>query len=220
MAWRREDYGYAAATIAAVAFVAYIIAGTFGLVPSPLGHGRTDGLPQAEVAALAITNTASRTTLPSAGVAPAPAPVHLVARSDTPAALGPPSVFIDTKSGTTVKLIDKATVVGRALAPAGLKNVVVTFASSNGGPTTAFASSRCTNATTCTWSVAIPAVVGTYNVTATVTDAKGRTASSKAITLTVVNTGNAVGGVLGALTGSAPAAIGNVANTLLGALHL
>jgi hypothetical protein len=34
--WRREDYGYAAATVAAAALVAFLVAGNFGLVPSPI----------------------------------------------------------------------------------------------------------------------------------------------------------------------------------------
>lgn len=229
MTWRREDYGYAAATVAAVVFVAYLIAGNFGLVPSPLGHGQTDGLPQAQVAAIAVSNSTSGTTLPVPAVAAAPVPVHRVARSDKPAAFGPPSVVIDTKSGSSVTLAQKAPVVGRVLASAGVKDVLVRFIS-NSGVTTALASTQCTNGLKCSWSVAIPGTIGTYHIMATAEDRAGRTASSNTITLTVVNTGNVVGGVVqgvgsavsgvGTVVGNAPTLLGNVVNNLVGLLHL
>jgi hypothetical protein len=230
MTWRREDYGYAAATLAAVLFVAYLIAGNFGLVPSPLGLGRTDGLPQAEVAALALANPAGQRGLPVPAVAP---PVKHVARSDQSGTLpAAPSVVIDTKSGTQVTLTDKATVVGRTLAPAGVRNVKVSFMPSSGTPTTVLAFGKCTDTSVraCRWDAPVPALVGTYKVTAVVTDKAGRTTKSNSITVTVVNAGNVVSGAgqtvgntvtgLTKVVGNAPQLLGNIVNNLVGALHL
>jgi hypothetical protein len=230
MTWRREDYGYAAATLAAVLLVAYLIAGNFGLVPSPLRRGRAGGLPQADVAALIVTNPAGQRPLPVPGVAPAPLPREV--RSDKPDAFAAPSVVIDTKSGTQVTLAEKASVLGRTLAPAGVRNVKVTFMPSSGTPTTVLAFGKCTDSSyrACNWDVSVPALVGTYKVSAVVTDKTGRTAKSNTITISVVNAGTVVSGVgqtvdntVTGLTNTvqnAPELLGNLVNNLIGSLHL
>jgi len=229
MAWRREDYGYAAAAVAAVAFLAYLIAGNFGLVPNPFGLGRADALPQAEVAGLVIANPAR--TLPPVSVAPKPVPAGPRSqRGDKTPPLAGPTVRIDTKSGTTVQVVQKATVLGRVLAPAGVRQVVVQFSSPSAGVATAVATTHCASATNCSWSVAVPNTLGTFRVIAVATDKLGRTALSNQITLTVVNPGNVVGSVvqgvnntvsgLGTVVQNAPATLTNTINNLLGALHL
>jgi len=231
MAWRREDYGYAAAAIAAVAFLAYLIAGNFGLVPSPLGQGHAEALPQAEVAGLVIANPAAR-PLPAVAVAPKPAPSGpQVGRGDkAAAALAPPTVRIDTRSGTTVQIAQKATILGRVLASAGVRQVVVQFSSTSDGSASALATTQCASATNCAWSVAVPNTLGTYKVVAVATDKAGRIALSNTITITVVNPGNVVGGVvdgvgstvqgLGSAVQNAQTTLANTVNNLLGALHL
>jgi hypothetical protein len=229
MAWRREDYGYAAATLAAVVFLAYLIAGNFGLVPSPLGGGGSGGLPDAQVAALAA-NEIARSSLPSPLVAPTSFLPSKASVTKKTVPLGPPSVHIDTKSGTSVSLASKATVVGRVLAPAGVREVVVRFAASNGTVSTSVASTRCATSTNCAWSVAVPATLGTFNVTAIAADRAGRTAPSNQITINVVNPGNVVGGVVqgvgnavggvGKVVQSVPGALTGVLDNLIGLLHL
>ncbi len=220
MTWRREDYGYAAAALAAVLFVAYLIAGNFGLVPSPLGRGRAEGLPQADIAALAASERTPR-SLPLVDVAPA-APVivpvkHVAAR---PAA---PTIHIDTVSGTTVKVTQKSTVAGHVTAPAGLRLVAVRFTPNTGPASTAAVKPGCgTAARPCAWSVPVPAALGSYRVTAAVEDALGRTALSNTINVTVIDTGGVVGGVVHGLqttVSNVPTLISRVPSTLTGTLN-
>jgi len=229
MTWRREDYGYAVATLAAVAFVAYLIAGNFGLVPSPLGRGRTDGLPQTEVAALAFSNLDGR-TLPTPSIAPVPAPIHREGREDRSPLPAKPTIEINTKSGTQVTLAQKATVIGRIFAPAGYRAVIVSFKQTTGNPADVVASPSCYEPGKCTWSVPVPTTLGTYQVRAGIVDKLGRAAMSNTITITVVNAGNVVGGVVngvgntvngvGTLLTNAPNTLTGAVNNLLGLLHL
>jgi hypothetical protein len=228
MTWRREDYGYAAATIAAVLLVAYLIAGNFGLVPSPLGRGRADGPPQTDVAALAVASRGPVASLPVVAVAPTGRGPRVPRVDVTPLPDGP-SVHIDTLSGTTVHVADQATVGGHIVAPADVKQVVVHFVSA-AGSATSVASTKCTDPTMCAWSVAVPNTLGTYRVTAIGSDVLGRSASSNTITLTVVNPGNVVGGVVNGVTTTVkavptlvqelPGALTGALRNLLGALHL
>jgi hypothetical protein len=228
MTWRREDYGYAAATLAAVLFVAYLIAGNFGLVPSPLGRNHADGLPQADVAALALATIRPVGPLPGVAIAPTGTGPQIPRGDETPLPAGP-SVHIDTLSGSTVHLTDKATVGGHILAPADVKQVVVHFVSSSGNATSV-ASNNCTDPTMCAWSVAVPNTLGTYRVTAVGSDVLGRSASSNTITLTVVNPGNVIGSVSHGVTTTVqdgatlvqkvPSALTGALRDLLSALHL
>jgi len=228
MTWRREDYGYAAAALAAVAFLAYVVAGNFGLVPSPLGRGHAEALPQAEVAGLVISNPATARPLPIVDVAPptsAPtSPTTAPSASRTP--LAAPSVYIDTPSGTKVGVMSNQTVVGRVAAPAGLTQVRVQYSSMSSGVTTAVATTHCASATNCTWSAPVPQTAGSFKVIALGTDKTGRTALSNTITITVVNPPNVLGGVpgVGSSGGGSPVSgaastLGEAVNSLLGALH-
>ena len=77
---------------------------------------------------------------------------------------------------------------------------------------------------------AIPNTLGTFKVIAVATDNAGKSALSNSITLTVVNPGNVVGGVVqgvgttvqgvGTVVQNLPSTLSNTVNNLLGALHL
>src|SRR4051812_36006183 len=111
MKWRREDYGYAAVTIGAVVLVGYVIAGNFGLVPSPLAAGRNSALPQPDVAVLTVARSAPNSTLPAPRIAAAPTqgPTTHTPKAPHPS-FGMPKVAISTASGTQVGTTDKGKV--------------------------------------------------------------------------------------------------------------
>jgi hypothetical protein len=227
MTWRREDYGYAAATLAAVVFLAYLIAGNFGIVPSPLSIGRGDELPEAEIAVLASSQTLTR-PVPVAQIAPAPAPK--APKDATPTAKplpAPPTVAISTKSGTQVSVQNPGSINGTATGPAGVLKVEVSFAPSSGDPATVLSTLTCNAGKhACGWVAKIPSLAGGFRVTATVTDIFGRTSTSKPIDIMVLNPGNVIGGVtstVDTVVQNAPQTIeqlAGVVNNLVGLLGL
>ncbi len=204
MTWRREDYGYAAATVAAVVFLAYLIAGNFGIVPSPLQIGRSDELPEPDVAVLAVAASNPK-PIPIVPIAPAPKDNRKgrqdANRKPTPVYARPTATIL-TKSGTKVSLTDPGAINGTANAPAGIVKVVVSFLPSSGAaPIDVIAALKCDAARhACSWVVPIPSLAGVFTVRATVTDTLGRNSASKPIDITVLNTGTVVGGVTNTLT--------------------
>jgi hypothetical protein len=227
MNWRREDYGYAAVTVAALAFVAYLIAGNFGLVPSPLSGARADALPQPDVATLTTVTQAQSTgqPLPVPAVAPAPNRSTRPVKNRRPT-FAAPSVAISTKSGTTVSVMGPQLVAGTASTPAGARAVAVTFVPSAGSPTKVNASLGCNSSRTkCNWTARVPDAAGNYTVTATVSDRPGKLGRSGSITITVVNPGGVIGGVTKQATGTAQdtgrgAGVVDAVNNLFGSFHL
>jgi len=211
MTWRREDTAYAAAAIAAAALVVYFVIGNFGLVPSPLGGGRTAFGNAIAVPHLATTGAVgTATSRPRAATAVPPVPTP---GGPSPAALPtrpavdrtPPTARITTASGTQLSVTSPSTIDGTASdTGSGVRSVTVTFTPSAGGPaTTTPAHVVCTNASdrSCRWSAKVPAVAGQYGVSATAVDRQGNASRSSSISITVVNGGTVVGTVTDLVNG-------------------
>lgn len=190
--WRREDSVYAVASAAALALIAFLVAGTFGLVASPFG-------PAPSSAELAVpVRTAPAPT--AAGETPGPSPVAAPAPS-TPAAatasagdVTPPRADIASAGGTEVTLLNDATITGTAAdAASGVSEVVVSF-TGGGEPSTVAAELSCRDATrrSCSWSADVPSAVGSYEVRATALDRSGNAGQSEPVRITVVDLGGAV----------------------------
>lgn len=193
--WRREDTGYAAATIVVVAFVGYLLAANFGLVPSPLAP-LLDGAPPAAASVAAPRGVSTTTDLRQPP--PAPAVDHPVATLP-PAAGGitdtaEPAVSTTTSDGTAFGVTEPAIVEGTAAdTGSGVDQVRVTFQSSSGSKVVQ-AAVACSGAPrrTCTWRAEVPAILASYTVTAEATDAAGNRGKAEPIDITVVNTGETV----------------------------
>lgn len=217
MDWRREDTGYAAATVAVVAFVGYLLAANFGLVPSPLAP-LLDGAPPAAAAVAAPTDVRITTELPEPPPAPA---VDRPSATLPPATAGitdtaEPAVSTTTQDGTTFGVTDPAIVEGTADdAGSGIDEVLVAFLTSSGTQVVP-ADLACSGSgrRTCTWTAEVPAVVASYTVTAQAVDATGNRAKARPIDITVVNTGGAVQQV-GETVGRVPSALVGAVDGLL-----
>ncbi len=222
--WRREDMGYAAAAAGAVAFLAYLVFGNFGLVPSPLATAATDD--QVLVATQAVqsiqdsfdedvSTPVQRPVDPAPQTDPVPVPPKPPAARDDVA----PVASIATASGTKVTLTEAASVEGTATdGGSGVDTIKVTFTPQSGSPQTVPATLDCSGSgSSCTWAADIPSVVGQYTVTATVTDREGNTGKSDPIDVTVVNVGSTVENITEPVR-EAPSTIGNIVGGLLGGL--
>lgn len=195
MTWRREDTGYAVATLATLALVGYLLAANFGLVPSPLSLALGGGTPAAAAvepvgsASVGVFLPQGTTASPSGTATPngsAPPPSSSDRRR--------PNVVITTSDGTQFSGAEPATVDGRATdTGSGVARVVVTF-SSDAGSQTVTAKMKCSDGSrrSCTWSARVPGPVGTYSVSATATDGAGNRAKARHITITVVNAGGTI----------------------------
>lgn len=218
MDWRREDTGYAAATVVVVAFVGYLLAANFGLVPSPLAP-LLDGAPPAAASVAAPPDVSVSTELP----APPPASPAVDRPSATlpPASAGitdtaEPAVSTTTQDGTVFGIAEPATVEGRASdASSGVDEVLVTFLSSAGSQVVP-ADVTCSGPgrRTCTWTAEVPSVLASYSVSAQAVDAAGNSAKTKPIDVTVVNTGRTVD-QLGETAGRGPNALVGAVDGLL-----
>jgi hypothetical protein len=192
--WRREDWGYAAATLVAASFVAYLVAGNFGLVGTPFG--RLDAGASPVTPAIAFGR---RTPSTAVGVA-SPTPSSI----GTPVATGRPQPSVDRSSpsaditspgGTVVSVTQASKVTGTAQDEgSGVDKVTVTFDRGSGDSTTLPASLSCSDAsrTSCTWSVDVPDLAGDYDVVAHAIDRSGNTTATEAKHVTVVNAGGTV----------------------------
>lgn len=193
MDWRREDWAYAAVTLVAAAVVGFLIAGNFGLVPSPFVPPTSAGPPAAMSGSLA--SRARPSTSARAAQAPAPAPVSQTPPSPAGGDNTAPSAELTTPSGTVISATQGSRVSGVAAdADSGVDRVLVTFTPSSGEPVTVPATVRCgqSSRTNCTWTAEVPGLIDTYEVAAQVTDRSGNVASTERRSITVVNLGSAV----------------------------
>jgi hypothetical protein len=224
--WQREDAAYAAAAIAAAAVVVYFTIANFGLLPSPLAPGRlatgqSIGVPslQALGAPAGPAQQPPVSAVPQFPTASRPLPAAPPTRPAAEAAdRTPPRGTITTADGTQLTLTEPASVNGTASdAGTGVLSVTVTFAPTSGAaPTVAAARASCGDITrhACTWSADVPAVIGQYNVTATVTDRASHVSRAGPIVITVVNGGSAVKTVTDVVGGLVPGVTGVVGGLL------
>jgi hypothetical protein len=79
-------------------------------------------------------------------------------------------------------------------AESGVQRVVVTFAPAEGEPIVVPATVTCDDAerTSCRWSAPVPGLIGSYAVTANVTDRSGNATRTGPTNMTVVNAGETV----------------------------
>ena len=222
--WRREDTGYAVAAAAALAFLIYLLAANFGLVPSPLAPlqaSRSNVTIQSPALVdIPLIPKAAATVRTAVGHAIKPVTQHVI--GDTTA----PIVSILTKTGTQVSLAEPGLVQGVATdAGSGLDKVVVAFV--NGSQKTLVAASTtCGSGATkqCTWTAPVPGAIGGYSIVAQAVDKAGNIKQSAPIDLTVVNTGSTVKqvtDVVGRVPTVLDKTVGGVVNTvgaLLGGL--
>ena len=193
MDWRREDWAYAVVTIVAAALVGFLIAGNFGLVPSPFVPPTSARAPAAVTGSITSRERNSPTNIGTQLPVPGP-----TSRMPTPSASGDttaPTGELSTPSGTVVSATQGSRVSGVAADDAsGIDRVMVTFTSSSGDPVTVPATVTCgqPSRTNCTWTAEVPGLLDTYEVVAQVTDRSGNIASTERRTITVVNLGSAV----------------------------
>jgi hypothetical protein len=216
MDWRHEDYGYATAAVAAVAFLVYLVVGNFGLVPTPLAPARAAAGPPAGIAPLPAPATGSVGSLVP-GIAPMPPVVPTISRPVPvlPTDIVPPEVAITTNSGASIALGQPAVVAGVVTdAASNVEEVLVTFTQPSGRTSTAVAEISCDDENQCSWTAKIPALIGAYSVVAEATDGAGNVGHSESIDVAVLNTGNTVQQV-GNVVSNVPSLLENVVGQLL-----
>lgn len=176
----------------AVLVVGYLLAGNFGLVPSPLTPNAGGGFAPEGVPVLAAEQTpgdGGATPGPGGGggggggtvpVLPTPPP----ASPDTT----PPSVSIDAEDGETRTVGDASTVMGSASdTGTGVSIVRVSF-DDGSGPLVVDAGLRCSlDRRSCEWSADPPMMIGTYEITAMAVDAVGNSATAGPVTIIFVD---------------------------------
>lgn len=193
MDWRREDWGYAAATLVAAAFVCYLVAGNFGLVRTPFGPSIADG--SASVPILAARER--RLDSPPVPGSPAitPAPTDPATHSPTAGDEAPPTAVITAGTGTSVSATQGSQVAGTASdAGSGIDKVAVTFTPQTGDPVMVPATVSCRDASkrNCTWTADVPGLAGSYEATARAADRSGNRSTSEPKTVTVLNLGSLI----------------------------
>ncbi|MGH2758504.1 MAG: hypothetical protein ACRDKJ_02965 [Actinomycetota bacterium] len=216
MDWRREDWAYAGGTFVAAALVAYLVAGNFGLVRIPFAPPDIDGTP-VRVPALAASST--DTSLPG------PIEVTTFAPTEKPSGAATqltdvtaPTAAIESAGGATISVTKGSTVEGHAVdLGSGIGDVVAIFNTASGGSMRVPATLECPNADrlACSWSAPVPDVVGSYTVTAEVTDREGNIGLAEAKDVTVVNLGKVVEDLTGGLAQTLTA-VGGLLGGLLG----
>jgi hypothetical protein len=193
--WRREDSGYAAATLVAGAVVAFFVAGNFGLVPSPLAPAAPVRRPPVRVAALSSTPGATRST-PRSTLVPVASTGPPTSTSPASVDRQPPSVAFTTADGETITgVTEGATVQGTASdSGSGVRAVDVTFEPSTGGASEVSAELECTDVShrSCSWSARVPGAAGNYTVRAKATDRDGNASTAGPIGISVVNPGGPI----------------------------
>lgn len=212
--WRREDTGYAAATIFAAALVGFLVAGTFGLVASPFGSAEIEPSPQVQTLAVRSTRTVDATSVPTS----APVATRSVTPVAPPADSAGPSTEFTSAGGTSVSVAERSTVSGLARdLDSGIHQVLVAFDPEQGDTTTVPADITCDDAarTRCTWSADVPPLVGDYTVNAHAIDRAGNVGDGASQQITVVNLGGPVQDLLGGV-GGLVGGLGAAVTTLLG----
>ncbi|MEX2392936.1 MAG: Ig-like domain repeat protein [Actinomycetota bacterium] len=216
--WRREDYGYGAAALAAAAFLLYLVFGNFGLLPSPIAGASPEVGTYAigSVDAISGVDAAPITRVPDVSPTVPAAPPPPVADRTAP------KVGITTESGTKISVAEPAVVEGFATdAASGIEAVSVTFETDT--DSTKIRAKLDCNARnlSCTWTASVPAIVGEFTVTASAADGAGNKVRSDAITITVVNPSGPVGEVVGGVgqtVSNVPSTISQVVGGLIGLL--
>lgn len=215
MRLRREDKIYAAATAVAGGVVVFLTIGNFGLVPSPFAAPASETLRPVVVPAfqaLSVTRndaggSASRAPVPVIPALPqAPGPISPPAPNPDTVA---PAVTIGTPDGAVVSLSGDAIQGVASDDRSGVAKVSVTFTPAIGEPTVVTADLACTAGLNCTWSVAPPAAVGRYDVTAEGTDMAGNTATDGPRSVTVVEA-EPEGGLVGSTVDTVVGLVGGL----------
>jgi hypothetical protein len=217
MEWRRQDVAYAVATAACCALLGYLVAGNFGLVPSPIG-GRPDR-------SFPIVRVAAAPEVTGAGVAVAPEPDPVLSslvlprgadeitppsRPRLPAAIDttPPTSAFSTPDGSV--LVEEPVTGTVRDTDSNIARVRVTFALAGTASQERDATLSCgDDARSCSWSVRAPLAAGTYTVSVQASDAAGNAESPGPgpISVTVVDAG---------LTQSEPTGEPGLVETLVG----
>jgi hypothetical protein len=220
--WHREDSGYLAAAVAAVAVVAYFVFGNFGLLPTPFAAPAADaGVIAAVEPVLAVPQS------DDFDVAPVDAPV-VADRADAPRDEAPPqpvddvapALTVATQPGANFGIATPALVEGTVSdAASGVEDVVVEFLAANDITQTVTATVTCEGEARdkCDWAAEVPGAVGTYTVSVTATDQAGNETASEPFDITVVNTGGAVKQVTETVD-RIPSALATVVDGVLGLL--
>lgn len=221
MDWRREDSGYLAATAGIVGFVAYLIAANFGLVPSPLAP-LADGAAPVVAAIQAPPDVSTAVSVPTAPPGPdvvRPSASHPPAIAEVADTVRP-AVRVSTPEGTKLGLTASPVVEGVAAdVGSGVEKVIVTFTTADGKQTVPADVTCDAKRDRCTWTAKVPAVLASYEITATAYDRAGNLMKSSPVDMSVVNTGGAVED-LGTTLGRAPGAVVGVVGKLLDAVGL
>ncbi len=192
MDWRREDSAYASATVVAAAVVGFLIAGNFGLVPSPFVPPTSAGAP---AAAQSLAPRARTSVGTPATEAPGSAPGTQSPATPSSGDRTPPAAELTTAAGTVVSATQGSRVSGVATDDdSGVDRVLVTFTPSTGDDVTVPATVTCNgpSRTNCTWTAEVPGLIDTYEVSAQATDRSGNVATTDPRSITVVNLGGAV----------------------------
>lgn len=212
MTWRREDTGYLAATAGAVAFLAYLIAGNFGLVPSPFSPSSL-GEPPVVLAAEAIAQAPADDVVVGPATPPAPAERSSVpAAPPAPADTTAPDLTISTASGASVAVASGAYVEGQVRdIGSGVRRVTATFTRASGEATEVQALLTCDGGDNkaCGWRADVPDPIGSYSVLVQASDNAGNVSEAGPIEITVVNTGNTVGQITDTVTRT-PSVVGKL----------
>lgn len=212
--WRREDWGYAGATMVAAVLIGYIVAGNFGLVRSPFSPAQIDGS-SVEIPRLAASSQQAQDGIPADPTSTGGGTPSVPAPTAPTRDLVPPTAHIDTPGGTSLSLTQGAEVSGSAADEgSGVDRVVVHFEPTVGTPTTVAAVVTCDGRArrSCTWTASVPDAAGSYTISARVTDIAGNAGMSGSKEITVVN----VGGILEDLTDGLTGTLDGVGRALLG----
>lgn len=203
MEWTREDVRYAAATAAAVALVAILAAGNFGLFPSPLpGVDRQPvddvtvpvvaaGRPAAGGQPSGQTDDVDEAANVLGGVIPPAPPGPGSAPAPSPGDETPPVSTFTTSDGAVLVNPDEAPVTGTVSDEgSGVASVEVTFDGVSTHTRTVEPSCDGAARRSCIWEADPPAAAGTYEVSVRSTDRAGNLEDPgpEPITVTIVTT--------------------------------
>ncbi len=216
MEWRREDWGYAGGTLVAAAVVVYLVAGNFGLVRIPFTPPDVDGAPVRVPALAASSSTTSHDSLP--GETPRAAAQTPSAGTVAPKDTTAPTAAIESSEGAHISVTQGSTVQGDAMdLGSGVGEVVAIFQTASGDSMRVPATLSCPNSDrlACSWTAPVPDVLGSYTVTAEVTDREGNVGLAESRDVTVINLGKVVEDLTDGLAGTLTA-VGGLLGGLLG----
>lgn len=199
--WKREDMAYGAATTAAAGLLLFLVAGNFGLLPSPLTPLDLRDGPAVQIPrVLALSADASEATNDPASSADGLIPSVGSRRSTPTPAVDDraPSVTIEPPAMPVVVAGSQDVVMGSASDDvSGIARVVVTFVGIVGEMSSVSADLVCSSPLRCTWSAGAPAAADSYEIRAKAFDRAGHSADSDTVTVTVISGPPAAPGLLG-----------------------